>query len=170
MGAVLIGVFLRQMQNRTALVKQQENSERALQEAISILETNQQDVDELTQIFHDGNQDTVNDLYELMTSGLFDSLGEADTQTRSEVFADVIERSGADYLFLLDTDGKIVMSPDTSAYRRDLVTMGVLTRANLELLTSGTTNPDGTITPAMENNSYGYYYLYSVPCSFYDTD
>ena len=104
LGAVLIAVFLRAMQSQTALAKQEENSGRALEEAISILETNQEDVDELTRIFHDGNQDTVRDLYELMTSGLFDSLGEADTQTRSEVLTDVIERSGADYLFLMDTD------------------------------------------------------------------
>ena len=110
LGAVLIGVFLRQMQSQAALNKQEENSQRALEEAISILETNQEDVDELTRIFHDGNQDTVKDLYELMTSGLFDSLGEADTQTRSEVLAEVVERSGADYLFLMDTDGKIAMS------------------------------------------------------------
>ncbi|MBR2989955.1 MAG: hypothetical protein IKF51_00665 [Solobacterium sp.] len=109
LGAVLIGVFLRQMQNRTAIYKQRANSEQALEEAIEVLETNQDDVSELTRIFHDGNQDMVNDLYHLMTSGLFDSLGTADTETRSEVFRDVIERSGADYLFLMDTEAKVVM-------------------------------------------------------------
>ena len=168
LGAVLIGVFLRQMQSQAALAKQEENSSRALEEAISILETNQEDVDELTRIFHDGNQDTVKDLYELMTSGLFDSLGEADTQTRSEVLADVVERSGADYLFLMDTDGKIVMSPYVEMYRRDLVTQGLLTYKNAQLLIRGTENEDGTITPAMEKNSYGYFYFYSVPCTFND--
>ena len=168
LGAVLIGVFLRQMQSQAALKKQEENSQRALEEAISILETNQEDVDELTRIFHDGNQDTVKDLYELMTSGLFDSLGEADTQTRSEVLADVVERSGADYLFLMDTDGKIVMSPYVEMYRRDLVTQGLLTYKNAQLLIRGTENEDGTITPAMEKNSYGYFYFYSVPCTFND--
>ena len=43
LGAVLIGLFLRQIQRSTALSKQRENSEIALQEAVTILEKNAED-------------------------------------------------------------------------------------------------------------------------------
>lgn len=39
-GAVLIAIFLRQMQAQTALVKQEENSRLALEEAVTALEDN----------------------------------------------------------------------------------------------------------------------------------
>jgi hypothetical protein len=77
LGAVLIALFLRQMQHKTALTKQRENSEQALTEAVSILEKNAEDAEELTRVFHDGNQDMLDDLKELLQSGLFDSLATA---------------------------------------------------------------------------------------------
>ena len=161
LGAVLIALFLRQMQHKTALTKQRENSEQALTEAVSILEKNAEDAVELTRVYHDANQDMLDDLKELLSSGLFDSLATADAATRSEVFADMVERSGVDYLFIMSDDGQVLLSPYEDYTGADLADMGLLTKDNVALLRRGTREEDGTVTPAMENNSYGYFYFYS---------
>ena len=85
LGAVFIAFFLRHMQRETALFEQRINSEQALTEAVWTLEENAQDAEELTRVFHDGNQAMLDDLRELMTSGLFDSLAQADQDTRIEI-------------------------------------------------------------------------------------
>lgn len=161
LGAVLIALFLRQMQHKTALTKQRENSEQALTEAVSILEKNAEDAAELTRVYHDANQDMLDDLKELLSSGLFDSLATADAATRSEVFADMVERSGVDYLFIMSDDGQVLLSPYEDYTGADLADMGLLTKDNVALLRRGTREEDGSVTPAMENNSYGYFYFYS---------
>ena len=83
LGIVLIALFLRRMQNEEALYKQEINSEQVLTEAIVQMEKNARDAEELTRVFHDGNQDLLDDLNELLTSGLFDSLATADGETRT---------------------------------------------------------------------------------------
>ena len=166
LGAVLIALFLRQMQHRTALAKQRENSEQALSEAVSILEKNAEDAEELMRVFHDGNQDMLDDLKELLQSGLFDSLATADSATRSEVFADIVARSGVDYLFILSDEGKVLLSPYEDYTGADLAEMGLLTAENVALLRKGTRSDDGSVTPATEDNSYGCFYFYSERIAF----
>ena len=160
-GAVLIALFLRSMQGRAALEKQRENNEQALSDAVSILEANAEDAEDLTNVFHDGNQDMLDDLGELFKSGLFDDLVAADTETRSEVFADIVQRSGVDYIFVTDYTGKVLISPNIELFGKDLVQQGILSPESLQLLLSGTRRSDGSVVPAVEDNSLGYYYLYS---------
>lgn len=170
-GAVLIALFLRQMQQKTALYKQRESSEQALAEAVSILSTNARDAEELARVFHDGNQDMLLDLRELFLSGLFDSLATADTQTRSDVFLDMVERSGVDYLFVMSKGGNVLLSPHPSYYGISLVDHGLLTQENMEKLKRGTLDETtGRIDPALENNTFGYFYFYSVRCSFQSSE
>ena len=111
-GALFIILFMRQMQSKTALVKQEETSKLALEEAVMSLEKNEQDASDLAVIFHDSNQDVLGDMNRLFSSGLFASLADADNAERSAVFADMVERSGVQYLFLMSPEGKIVLSPE----------------------------------------------------------
>ena len=164
-GAILISSFLRTMQNQAALGKQRSNSEQALSEAIRMLSENENNARELTQIFHDGNQDMLDDLHDLFDTGLFMSLSGADTETRSEVFADIVKRSGVEYLYILSEEGKIAISPYPELAGVDPVERGLLTERNMRLLLSGTKKEYGTITPAYEVNSYGSYYFYSEKAS-----
>ena len=166
LGAVLIGLFLRQMQNAAALQKQEETSREALAEAVRLLETNSGDAAELTRVFHDGNQDMVDDLKVLLNSGLFDSLAEADNEARAEVMADMVARTGVDYLFVLGDDGTILMAPHAAYYGMNVVDADLITPDNLEMLTGGTRSPAGLVFPVMENNDYGYFYFYSTRLSF----
>ena len=168
LGAFLIFLFLRTMQHQAALKRQEETSQQALNEAVSVLQTNQEDLDELVRIYHDGNQDMVNDLYQLMISGLFDSLTTADVETRSAAMTEMVERSGVDYFFLMDSNAKVIMAPTVDLVGMDLVYRGLLTQENAMSLIRGTRREDGTVEPALENNRYGYYYWYSYPFSFND--
>lgn len=112
LGAVLISMFLRRLQERAAIVKQQENCVITLGEAVSMLEENAENAKTLSQIYHDSNQDVLDDMNRLFLSGLFDSLADVDKETRAEVVRDIIERSGVDYMFVLTMDGKIAAAPD----------------------------------------------------------
>ena len=110
-GVILISTFLRRVQESTAISRQLHNSEQSLAEAFSILEKNEEGAKELTRVFHDGNQDMADDLLELMNSGLFSSLVNSDHDAQAEVFTDIIDRSGVEYLFVMSTDGRILFSP-----------------------------------------------------------
>ena len=166
LGAVLIASFLRSMQNRTALVRQKENNETALADAISIIEANISDAEELTAVYHDNNQDMVEDLNELFRSGVFASLEGADAATRSEVFRDMIERSGVDYLFLMSDNGTALISPYDDFNNVNVVRSELISLEGLWRLTKQTRKEDGSVVPALEDNKYGYYYFYSDICEY----
>ena len=159
-GAVLIAIFLRQMQAQTALVKQEENSRLALEEAVTALEDNVQNADSLAAIFHDGNQDELDDMYQLFTSGMFESMADLDNKQRSEVFADMVERSGVQYLFLMTMDGRIVLSQSEAMYGINPASGSYMTQENINQTLKGTKAADGTITPVTVKNRFGTFYFY----------
>ena len=170
LGAVLIAFFLRHMQREAALLEQRINSEQALTEAVWTLEENAQDAEELTRVFHDGNQAMLDDLQALLTSGLFDSLAQADLGTRTEVFQDMVARSGVEYLMIMSEDGKVLITPYADYYGADLVALKLVTPENLAKLVRGTKLEDGTVDPALESNDYGSFYFYSTRCRFDGTE
>ncbi len=161
LGAVLISLFLRQMQRQTALYKQRQSSELALAEAVSTLEENAENADALSVLFHDGNQDMLDDLNALLTSGRFDSLSAASSTERSAMLKDLIDRSGVDYLYILGTNGKILLSTIPEFYRTYLTQQGLLSRENLNRLMQGTRKTSG-VTPILEENPGGRFYFYST--------
>jgi len=165
-GAVFIGVFLRQMQAQTAISKQEETCRLALDEAIVSLEKNDKDASELSAIFHDSNQDVLGDMERLFSSGLFNSLADADNAERSAVFADMVERSGVQYLFLMSTDGRIVLSPEPSFYGVNPAARAYMTQENVNDLLDGTVDKNGNVTPVTVKNQYGTYYFYSTPYKY----
>ena len=168
LGAVLIGLFLHQMQSKTALAKQDENSRLALEEAVSGLEANVQNADALTAIFHDGNQEELDDMCTLFSSGVFESMTDATNKDRSEVMKDMVERSGIQYLFLMSMDGKVVLSQHENLYGINLASMSLMTQENINDLLKGTEAEDGTVTPVTVKNRYGTFYFYSEPYKYQD--
>ena len=165
-GAVLIGLFLTQMQSKTSLVKQQENSRLALEEAVEALDSNVQNADVLAEIYHDGNQVELDDMCQLFSSGLFESLADAGNRQRSKVFGDMVERSGVQYLFLMSMDGKIRLSQDAKLYGVNPASMSLMTQENINDLLNGTKADDGSITPVTVKNRYGTFYFYSMPYEY----
>ena len=169
-GAVLITVFLRTMQHQAALYKQRVNSEKALEEAVSTLSDNNAEAEDLTKIFHDNNQDMLDDLFHLFTSGLFDDLKDADLDTRSSILADMVERSGVEHLFIMGDDGTILLSPYTQLYGTNMVDYGLLSEENRKALIKGTLNADKTVSPIREKNDYGDFFFYSMRIPFGGTE
>ena len=165
-GALFIALFLRQMQAKTAIAKQEENSKLALSEAVASLEKNEQDAKDLALIFHDSNQDVLGDMSRLFSSGLFESLADADNTERSAVFADMVERSGVQYLFLMSDEGKIVLSPEASFYGVNPAARAYMTQENVNDILKGTKDDDGKIKPVTVMNQYGTFYFYSTPYKY----
>lgn len=166
LGALLITVFLRRMQEQASVIKQQENCARSLGEAVSMLEENAENAKILAQIYHDSNQDVLDDMNRLFVSGLFDSLADADNETRAEVIRDIIDRSGVDYMFILSTDGKIIAAPEEDLNGMNPAVAPIMTQENLNRILKGSRSPDGTITPETVKNQQGTFYFYSMPYSF----
>ena len=166
LGAVFISWFLRDMQQKVSQARQREDSEAALAEVIETLSTNAKDVDDLSSIFHSGNQETVADLNALLTSGLFDSISTLDDKARCEVFADVVERSGVSYLLVIDDSGTIMLAPTAEYCGKSLTELDLMTEENLTALLLGTKAQNGEITPVQESNSTGDYYFYSESIDF----
>lgn len=162
-GAILIGTFLTQMQAKTAMVKQEENSRLALEEAVSAMDSNVQNADVLSAIFHDGNQDELDDICQLFSSGLFESMADVSNKERSRVFGDMVERSGVQYLFLMSMDGRIVLSSRADLYGVNPASMSLMTQENINQLLKGTKRKNGTVKPVTVKNRYGTFYFYSMP-------
>ena len=80
-GAVCITLFLRNMQHRTSLSRQWQNSQLALKQVTSSLNQNSQTAEDLSSLFHDGNQDMLDDLQTILSNGGFDQL---DSSTESD--------------------------------------------------------------------------------------
>ena len=165
-GAVLISAFLRSMQHESALYKQRKSSEETLNETVEILTENSNEIVNLTAIFHDSNQDMLDDLRELLQSGLFDDLAAADNSARAEAFRGICERSGVDYLFVADSSGKVLVSPQRWHIGKSMKNAGMISEENTEAVLRGTKQDDGTVTPVTEVTGDEKYYFYSVPVRY----
>lgn len=165
-GAVFIAAFLQQIQAKTALIKQEENCALALNEAIESLDANAENAEALSGIFHNGNQDILEDICQLFSSGLFDAMAEDTNEERSEVFADMVERAGVQYLFLLSPEGKIVLSGDASLYGVNPAARAYMTQENVNQILKGTKDKEGNIKPVKVGNQYGDFYFYSTPYKY----
>ncbi|MBR2801930.1 MAG: mechanosensitive ion channel [Erysipelotrichaceae bacterium] len=162
-GAFLIAVLLRNMQVESAMRKQRENGNLALDEAISILKDNEDSAIELTQIFHEGNQRVLDDVEKVLNGGLLDSMVESDDELRAEILGNVTSRAGLDYLFIMGSNGRIIVSSDRSLFGMNPAVSGILTQENVNDVLKGTGNEDGSVSPILVRNRYGSFYFYSKP-------
>lgn len=160
-GIFLISGFLMKMQEGVSEYRQRKNSEIVLQEVITTLSTNADDVEELSSIYHTANQETCTDIRELLTSGLFDSIDSLTNRERCVIVNDIIERSGVSYLLLIDPDGKVLLSPAERYIGSNLVEIGLMTEENMKSLVEGTRRSKDIIVPVVESNDTGEYYFYS---------
>ena len=164
-GAIAIYAFLSSVQSRTAIVKQQENNGLALTEVVSILEKNKKNSENLTEIFHEGNWQTMNDIELLFSDGLFDKMMKNESNTvRAEMFTELSSPAGIAYLFLLDQQGNVVVASNEELFGRNLATTAYMTQENLTRILNMSNNAD----PVFVQNMYGSYYFYSRPYIYGD--
>lgn len=169
-GTMLIGFLLRSMQTRASMQRQNENSQQALTEALGTLERNEQSARELETIYHQGNQQILDDIELVLADGLSDAMVTADENIRSDIMKEAANRAGADYLFVMDTQGHIVLSPDASEFMVNPAVNGTLTQENINNLLKYTTTAEGTVTPVQVKNRFGTFWFYSRPYRFWDQD
>ncbi|MBQ6426756.1 MAG: mechanosensitive ion channel family protein [Clostridia bacterium] len=162
-GTLLLGVFLSDLYSRTALSKQEKNSQLALSAASDILERNFNNADALTAIYHEGNQKKLDDIDLLLSEGLFVSMTGLDDSIRTDIFRNLASRAGIDSLYLMSLDGKIILSQDQTLHDINPSVRGYLTQENINQLLRWTISRDKTITPVLVKNQFGTFFFYSKP-------
>ena len=165
-GALLVGLFLRNIQTDTSMERQKTNSQLALRDVLSTLDRNERSALELESIFHQGNQQILDDIEVVLSSGLSDTMAEKDNDIRSDIMTTVAERSGADYLFALSKSSQIMMSPDPDLFRINPAVTGLMTQENINAVLQYTLNEDGTVAPVQVKNRFGSFWFYSRPYVF----
>ena len=163
LGIALIGTFLSDVQTKAALNKQQKSNELALSEVASIISENKENSQMLTDIYHEGNWKTLNDIERLFTNGFYEQIVHNDHTVTSQIFSQLSSPLDITYLYLLDTNGKVVMAPDPAIYGRNPSSSNIMTQENLNKILDWCQNKDGSITPVLVQNQYGNFYFYSKP-------
>ena len=161
-GAVLITLFLRSLQHRTSLSRQRINSETALTEVTSVLEKNSRNAKTMSQLYHGGNQDMLDVLQDLFTSGVMGPLSSFGKEENNEIFRNLADRSDVDYLFLLDEDGCILASSSPEYDQHHITEIGLLSSEYYDSLMAGTRNTGGSVSPVQESNMYDRIFFYSI--------
>ena len=163
-GILVVVQMMTGIQNKTAQRKQQAQSQRVLQEVAENIRGYEADAEDLTQIFHEGNQSVLDDLTYLFSSGFFAGW-ESDTDEQAQVrFREIATTLDVDYLGVVDRQGNVVMAEDEAWLGANVVTEGILDQRALESLTtgSGTHNADGSISPVASTVEGINYYFYSA--------
>ena len=165
-GATLIGLFLREIQRQASYYKQKQNSDLALTEVITTLSRNNKNAEDLTRIYHEGNQQVLNDIDLVLSNGMSEMLASTDNSVRSDVMKDLADRAGIYYLFVLSREGVIVTSPDPDLYGVNPAVKGFMTQENINAVLKSTERDNGTIRPVLVKNTSGTFYFYSKPYKY----
>ena len=166
LGALLIGVLLRNMQTRASYQRQKENSQLALSEALTTMDRNEQSAQELEGIFHKGNQQILDDIETVLSGGLSQAMMESDNSIRSDILKDLAGRGEISYLYIMSRDGLVMSSPYADMFMVNPAVRGILTQENINDILKYTGNADGTVTPVQVKNRFGTFYFYSKPYQF----
>ena len=166
LGAVFIALFVRRMQHQTTLDAQRRNGEAELNQVVLSLEENRQHTLATSRLYHGGNQDMLDDLRELLSSSVGDSLRGASPKTRRALFRDLAERSDLDYLFFLDSEGRVVISPSPSDEEKTLPELNLMSEQNFAKLLEGTRQPDGEVSPVTEEKDGKQIFYYAIKYAY----
>lgn len=155
-GALVMFGVLKNIEYSSARQRQINDSREVLQQVTDVIENNAADAEDLTSLYHDNNRATLSDLRHLLTSGLFNDLSSATSEERTQIFAEIVDKSGVDYLFIMDENGRMLLSPYEQWEGQNLVDAGRMYPENLTILTD-----DSGKRIASETNESGSYYFYS---------
>ena len=170
LGALLIGALLRRMQTQASIRRQNENSQLALNEALTTLQRNEDSAEGLEEIYHQGSQQILNDIELVLSGGLSEAMVTTDDDIRAQIMQEAAERAGVDYLFVLARDGRIMISPDRENFRINPAVTGILTQENINSLLNYTNKADGTVQPVQVKNRFGTFWFYSRPYYFWNEE
>lgn len=134
LAALCMTLFFRDMQLQISRSWQQETSEYALNEIVSSMREGIRTNKAISRLYHDGNQDILYDLEELLQYGGLVSLRSSISKGRSEYFQRLADHSNVDYLFLLSDDGRIMVSSAPVYQDQSFLNCSLVSSENAEAL------------------------------------
>jgi len=166
-GLVAVVSFMTKMQHDYSVAKSNQSATAALDTVIDTLTSNSEKIETLRSRYHSDNRAVLNDISALMKSEHYASLTTATTEERCAVMEQLSRAVGdSGYLFVIDGDGNILLSPEEAAIGSNIVSNGSLRRDDLNLLTSSSevdySKAPVTGTPAGTNVTA---YFYGCPIS-----
>ena len=166
LGTALVMFLSNRIQVASELNKQRGYCEESLSEAVKVFAVNQSGAEELTRVYHEENQNMVEALARFVLSEKAQTLAEADHDTRLQIFSEIQKKTNLEYLFLLRADGTVALSSQGAYSGIDPIKYGLLSKDNLATILRGTGRIAGQVIPVVEDNRYGKFYFYSVPCRY----
>ncbi len=160
-GTIIVGFILNTVQTRASLNKQKDNNRLALSEVVSILDKNKGYSDTLAKTYHEGNIQLLEDMKVIFTNGLFDKMVSEDSTIQSQIFDELASSAGVSYLYLLSTDGHIVMSTLKDLVGRNPATTEHMTQENLNKILENAGDQGANADPVLVKNQHGTFYFYS---------
>ena len=151
--------LLNHMQDANSRYKQKQQSILVLDELAETIRSNEENAEELTAIYHNCNYETLQDLAQLLESGLFDDYITEDGAARAGMFRTIMERADVDHLFVVNGVGRIVLSYDESYIGTNLGDGEEISAETLKELMREEANR-APIAVELEEGSY---YFYSYP-------
>ena len=153
-GCLLMGI-LSQVQNKTSEHKQKQESLDILEHVVANLEESDETVTMLTEDFHASNQQTLEDIKSLFANDVFDFLNSNESE-RLKLFTQITEAIDSQNLYLIRTDGTIVLSQDKDLFYKNFVTdLNVLTQKQLNKI-------EKENDPVYVENNEGSFYFYAA--------
>ncbi|MBR3358631.1 MAG: mechanosensitive ion channel family protein [Solobacterium sp.] len=149
-GAVLISVLLGQIQRSTVLAKHRNAAETVLLKTEMTISEGQQETEELTRFFHDGNQDILDEMRDLLDSGMYE-IFEENPVYAADTLNEIKERADIEDLLLVDSSGKILYSADWDQIGKDPAALGILDSGNLKTLINTDTRTTGDPVPVEQS-------------------
>ncbi len=166
LGTALVMFLSNRIQVASELNKQRGYCEESLSEAVELFDVNRSAAEELTRVYHEENQDMVESLARFVLSEKAQTLSQVDHETQLQIFTEIQKKTNIEYLFLLRADGAVELSSQGDYSGIDPINYGLLSEDNLSAILRGTGRVEGQVIPVVENNKYGKFYFYSVPCRY----
>ncbi len=166
LGAIIITSVLGNLQHMASIARQRESSSFTLNETAKLLKTNVGKTEDAKQLFHDCNQDILEDIELLIAGNAFSQDAEGSGADLSEISEDRYDL-GINNIYILSKKGNVLFTSDESLSGKNIVDAGVLSEENYGQLTKGTVNSDGVVEPVLEDCDDGaYYFYYSMPVKY----
>ncbi|MDO4197566.1 MAG: mechanosensitive ion channel [Erysipelotrichaceae bacterium] len=164
-GMLIMYGILSNMQYQSTMNQQKTACEEVLDTVVATLEDNSQEEAQLVEIYNQNHQQTLTDIKYLLTDGLMDDLVNKTNEERTAEWSSLIERAGVQYLFVIDSKGVMMITPDELLNGRSLIDIDFFTPEQVDTLINGTNNE-----PVHATNDFGDYYFYSSSVEFQGTN
>lgn len=115
-GVLTVFFFMSYMQREYSVRRSNQDAQVALDTVIETLDTNTEKVAALRERYHTDNQTVLDDVYILLEGRQGEEMLTADAEARSASIARLSRVvTGSGYLFVIDSQGRVVVAPDVTA-------------------------------------------------------